>query len=185
MILKVPSGQIESAWEWYHWIGLQKDIDRYRFFIFYFWSEYLIKVQSSELLHAKMNPTSYLFGSRFACAQTAIFSAEPCSKNSGETSIVLWITACDYRIPTCRNPKQIRTALFKYSRVKLKNQKPIAVDVLFKAYPMVQLSCRSSMAGRYLQVFINTPSIPTILSHSLTHSPSLSLHLYSITYKYI
>ncbi len=27
-----------------------------------------------------MNPTSYLFGSQFACAQTAIFSAEPCSK---------------------------------------------------------------------------------------------------------
>jgi hypothetical protein len=27
-----------------------------------------------------MNPTSCLFGSRFACAQTTIFSAEPCSK---------------------------------------------------------------------------------------------------------
>jgi hypothetical protein len=32
----------------------------------------------------------------------------------------------------------------------LKNQKPTAVDVLFKAYPMVPLSCRSNMAGRYL-----------------------------------
>ncbi len=40
----------------------------------------------------RMNPTSCLFGSRFACAQTAIFSAEPCSKNAGETWIVLWIT---------------------------------------------------------------------------------------------
>jgi hypothetical protein len=49
--------------------------------------EYLIRVQSSELLHAKMNPTSCLFGSRFACEpQTAIFSTEPCSKNAGETS---------------------------------------------------------------------------------------------------
>ncbi len=26
--LKVPSGQIGSAWEWYHWIGLKKDINR-------------------------------------------------------------------------------------------------------------------------------------------------------------
>ncbi len=32
--LKVPSGQIESTWEWYHWIGLEKDINRYRFFNF-------------------------------------------------------------------------------------------------------------------------------------------------------
>ncbi len=28
--LKVLSGQIWSAWEWYHWIGLEKDINRYR-----------------------------------------------------------------------------------------------------------------------------------------------------------
>ncbi len=32
--LKVPSGQIGSTWEWYHWIGLEKDINRYRFLIF-------------------------------------------------------------------------------------------------------------------------------------------------------
>ncbi len=38
--------------------------------------------------------------------------------------------------------------LFKYSTVKLKNQKPIAV--LFKAYPMVPLSCRSTLAKRYI-----------------------------------
>jgi hypothetical protein len=33
---------------------------------------------------------------------------------------------------------------------KIKNQKPIAVDVLFKAYPMVPLSYRSNLAGGYL-----------------------------------
>ncbi len=38
----------------------------------------------------------------------------------------------------------------KNSRAKLKKQKHIAVDVLFKAYPMVPLSCRSNLAGRYL-----------------------------------
>ncbi len=36
---KVPSGQIGSAWEWYHWIGLEKNINRYMFLIFsiHFW----------------------------------------------------------------------------------------------------------------------------------------------------
>ncbi len=36
--LKVPSGLIGSAWEWYHWKGIEKDINRYRFLIFKFWS---------------------------------------------------------------------------------------------------------------------------------------------------
>jgi hypothetical protein len=31
---KGTDGQIGSAWEWYHWIGLEKDINRYRFLIF-------------------------------------------------------------------------------------------------------------------------------------------------------
>ena len=41
-------------------------------------------------------------------------------------------------------------SIFIYSKLKLKNQKPVAVDVLFKAYPMVPLLCRSNLAGRYL-----------------------------------
>jgi hypothetical protein len=36
------------------------------------------------------------------------------------------------------------------SNIQIKNQKPIAVDLLFKAYPMVPLSCRSILAGGYL-----------------------------------
>ncbi len=134
----------------YHWIGLEKDIN---------------------LL---------FFLSWVACAQTAIFYAKPCSKNAGETSIVLWITACEQRIHTSRNPNQNWAAfwrifssnksalanrktgfnanrdpnkevglifawsgselwsLFNYSGVKLKNPKPISVDVVFKAYPMVR-----------------------------------------------
>ncbi len=31
-----------------------------------------------------------------------------------------------------------------------KKKKPIAVDVLFKAYQMVTPSCRSNLAGQYL-----------------------------------
>jgi hypothetical protein len=47
--------------------------------------------------------------------------------------------------------KQLRTLkLFKHSRSKLKNQKHIAVDVLFKAYPITPLLCRSNLAGWYL-----------------------------------
>jgi hypothetical protein len=38
------------------------------FLFFIFDLEYLIRVQSSKLRHAKMNPTSCLFGSRFAYA---------------------------------------------------------------------------------------------------------------------
>jgi len=38
--LKVPSVQIGSAWEWYHWIGPEKDINRYKFLIFDFDLEY-------------------------------------------------------------------------------------------------------------------------------------------------
>jgi hypothetical protein len=33
---------------------------------------------------------------------------------------------------------------------KYKNKKSMAVDVLFKAYPMVPLSCKSNLAGWYL-----------------------------------
>ncbi len=36
--LKVQSGQIGSAWEWYYWIGLKKDINCYMVLIFLFWS---------------------------------------------------------------------------------------------------------------------------------------------------
>jgi hypothetical protein len=37
-------------------------------------------------------------------------SAEPCSKNAGETSIVLWITEI---IPTSCNPNQNRITLWQ------------------------------------------------------------------------
>ena len=62
------------------------------YFLFFIFLN-LIRVQNSEPLHAKMNPTSCLYGSWFACAQTSTFSAEQCSKNAEEPSIVLLITA--------------------------------------------------------------------------------------------
>jgi hypothetical protein len=42
---------------------------------------------------------------------------------------------------------QIFELLFK---IQYLNHKPIAVDVLFKAYQMVPLSCRFNLAGQYL-----------------------------------
>jgi hypothetical protein len=51
--------------------------------------EFLKKLQSSELFHSKMNPTSCLFTSRVVWAQTAICSSETGSKNAGKTTVVL------------------------------------------------------------------------------------------------
>jgi hypothetical protein len=49
------------------WIYIRVvDINRNRFMIFNLTLEYLKRLQSSVPLHAKMNPTSCLFGSRFA-----------------------------------------------------------------------------------------------------------------------
>ncbi len=127
VILNVLSSQIGSAWEWYHWIGLEKNINFYRFFIFHFWSWIFNK--SSKFWAASCKNESnllYLFGSRFACSQTAIFSAEPCSKNAGKTSIVLWIIAGEWRIPTSRNPNKNREALwhiFSSNKIAPSNRK--------------------------------------------------------------
>jgi hypothetical protein len=43
-------------------------------------------------------------------------------------------------------------SFLEYSRSKLKYQKPIAVDVFIKAYPIAPLSCRSNLAGRTFKV---------------------------------
>jgi hypothetical protein len=46
--------------------------------------------------------------------------------------------------------KRLRTLkLFQIFSTEIKNQKHIAVDVLLKGFPMVPLSCRSNLAGRY------------------------------------
>ncbi len=53
----LPSGQIGSVWEWYHRIGVEKDINRYRgFWFFNFSSENLKRHQNSEPLHTWIQP---------------------------------------------------------------------------------------------------------------------------------
>ncbi len=74
--LKIPSGQIRSAWEWYHCIRLRKDNNR-SFFIFLFWSWIF---ETSNILLTSCNPKNYcwlssIFGDRFGgkdcgCAHT-------------------------------------------------------------------------------------------------------------------
>jgi hypothetical protein len=64
--------------------------------------ECFIRVQSSEPLHAKTNPNSCLFGSRLACAQTAIFSQNRALKNAGETSLFLWLVSKEFQHPAIR-----------------------------------------------------------------------------------
>jgi hypothetical protein len=46
--------------------------------------------------------------------------------------------------------KRLRT--LKSYQIFKTGKKPIAVNILFKAYPMVSLSCRSNLVGRYLQI---------------------------------
>ncbi len=155
----VPSGHIGSAWEWNYWIGLEKDISRYRFFIFYFWSWIFDK--SSKFWAASWKNESNLliisFGSRSACAQTTIFSQPSGIQTKIEQHFGGFFHQIKERQPigfyANHDPNKQEVgfifawsgselwSLFKCSRMKLKNQKPIAVDVLFKAYPMVPLSC--------------------------------------------
>jgi hypothetical protein len=62
-------------------------------------------------------------------------SYKPWSEQAGG-----WIHFCMKRLRTLKSFQIFKTEI----------KKPIAVDVLFKAFPMVSLSCRSNLAKRYL-----------------------------------
>ncbi len=183
--------------------------------------------RSSEPTHAKMNPTSCLFGSRFAenpvfllagallfygkiCQSAALFwfglrdvgilysgainqrtiKISPAFLEQGSVEkIVVWApTNCDPNkhevgFIFAWSGSQLWT-LIKYSRSKIKNKKPIAVDVLFKAYPIVPLSCRSNLAKRQTYLIWVCVLNSTVTSfetkvqtpiYANTRSPNLSL----------
>ena len=104
------------------------------FWFFNFTLEYFKRLQSSEPLHAKLNPTSCLFGLRFAYLQAVIFFAffllvvrhwktagaplfrfvfrfaglKPWSELYGKASILVRIAGCwfySYILLSSRNPK--------------------------------------------------------------------------------
>jgi hypothetical protein len=163
------------------------------FWFLNFTLEYLKRLQSSELLHTKINPTSCLSGSRFACRILSSYWLAHfyLMKKSAKLlcSILVWIAGCwnlhskavvqrtidvspallehgstkKIAVSTCKPwskqvggwitfcMKRLRTfKSYQIFKIKIKNLKPIAVHVFFKAYPMVPLSCTSNLAGRYL-----------------------------------
>ncbi len=87
---------------------------------------------------------SRIFGAWFGGKDRSSSTCKPWSKQAGS-----WINLCMKRLRTL-NSYQI----FNIKNKKFKNKKPIAVDVLFNAYPMVPLSCRSNQAGWYLYIIL-------------------------------
>ncbi len=114
--------------------------------------------------------SSYFFGRRVLCVQTAFFPQKWSSQKCLNYSIDFRgrfvspklgrffhknksAPAPDSIKAVCRRMRRLDGFLYeaKNSRSKLKNSKSYkAVDVLSKAYPMVPLSCRSNLADRYL-----------------------------------
>ncbi len=195
--LKVPSGQIGSAWAWGNWIGLKKDIDAlyvsdFFILILNIWEEFKFV---SRFIQKLIQPPACWDHGLFSILSSCWLSHFYMLKKSAKyCSILVWIAdcwfssnilqaviprktvdcifgalfgrknrcMCPYKMiqPVIPTRKMIRGifvwsgselwSLFKYSKLKLKNWKPIEVDVLFYAYLMVPLTWRSNLAGRYL-----------------------------------
>ena len=98
--LKVPSGQIGSAWEWYHWKALLKDINRFMFLIFYFWS-WIFDKSSKFWAASCKNDSSLLLVRITVCIESWVWWKNPpkCS------SILVWIAEWWDSLLTSRNPK--------------------------------------------------------------------------------
>jgi hypothetical protein len=78
----------------------------------------------------------FMFGGRIVSSSTGIQTA---CRRTRRLEAFLYLAAQNFNL------------FSKIQDQNLKNQKPIAVDVL--SYQMVPLSCRSNLAGRYLQLF--------------------------------
>ncbi len=186
-VLKVPLGQIWSAWECYHCIGLEKDINCYRFFIFYFWSWIFDKSSKLRSISCKSESNLLLvwisvckWSNRDLFHQTVLQKCSldysswvtnsniPQSKPKQSSILAYFFTNKSVSANRKtgfygnRDPSKQEVgfifecsgsglwSLFKYSRMKIKNKKPVVVKILFKAYPMVTLSFRSYLAEQYL-----------------------------------
>ncbi len=75
--LKVLSGQIWSAWKWYHWIAQGRTSIAIYFNFFKFKLEFFIVFKVLIRFIQKYLQTSYFLGSRVVCVQTAIFFIQP------------------------------------------------------------------------------------------------------------
>jgi hypothetical protein len=92
--LKVLSGQIGSAWEWYHWKARRKDINRYMFLIFYFWS-WIFEKTSKFLAASCKNNSNLLLVRITVCMESCLaigWRTFIWWKNPPKcTSILVWI----------------------------------------------------------------------------------------------
>ena len=94
-------------------------------------------------LHASRNPKnnwclSRIYGIRFGEKDRGLSTYKPWTEQAGD-----WVQFCMKRLRTLK--------LFQIFSTEIKKSKTyIAVDVLLKGFPMVPLSCRSNLAGRYL-----------------------------------
>jgi hypothetical protein len=78
------------------------------------------------------------FGDWFCRKDCGLCTHNPSAKEVGGLEIFLNEPAQDFELH------------LKIQDQNLKNQKPLALNVLSEAYPMVPLSCRSNLARRYL-----------------------------------
>ncbi len=95
--LKVPSGHIGSAWEWHHWIGLKKDINRYSFWFVKFWS-WIFQKSSKFWAASFKNDSNLLLVGITVCLESFLpmgCHTFICWKNSPKgCSILVWIADC-------------------------------------------------------------------------------------------
>ncbi len=111
-LLKGPTCHIRCAREWYQLIGLNRDMPRYRFFIFYFWS-WIFK-RSSKFYSTK-RPTS-----RSPCIYTIQFLR-------AVSAVEFW-TCFNYsatRLKNLKIPKIIGKGTLKNSYFMLTSWKPL------------------------------------------------------------
>ncbi len=98
---------------------------------------------------------SRIFGALFGGKDRGLSTCKPWFKQAGS-----WIHFCMKRLRILNS--------YQIFKIKIKIKKPIAIDVLFKAYPMVPLSCRSNMAGGYLKDFSKNVFLhPTVMRADL------------------
>jgi hypothetical protein len=74
----------------------------------------------------------------FGVKDSCLCTNNPSAKEVGGLEVFLYEPAQDFELD------------LNIQDQNLKKQKPLALDVLSEAYPMVPLSCRSNLARRYL-----------------------------------
>ncbi len=160
--------QIGSAWEWYHWIGLEKPLwatsCKNEYILLLVWImctnrdlfrltmlqkcgrdincslDYSSWGKNSNVPQSKPKYVEQRFGEFFHKENVRQPIGRQDSMQTGSEQAGGWIHFCMNRLRTSFQ-------IFKREIKKLKN---LAVDVFFKAYPMVPLSCRYNLVGRYL-----------------------------------